>query len=198
MPIRLIDFRNLEVYGAGAVVVTLLAYPDASEETLGEVHASLCAYALNVKCAVEPDLAIRPQAIEGDGDQGGMPALALVTRDMLHRGAARFADELGKAGLMHSMPARRIKAGCADMVQALDQTEHRDRLRRFRHLAQPSEPALVGFPPTLRQHIQPTTLVGREPVGQPALDLATRAESASASRADTDTTPSAGSGYDKI
>ena len=50
----------------------------------------------------------------------GMPALALVTRHMLHRGAARFADELGKAGLMHSMPPRRIKAGCADMVQMLD------------------------------------------------------------------------------
>jgi hypothetical protein len=56
--------------------------------------------------------------IEGDGDQGGMPALALVTRDMLHRGAGRFADELGEAGLMHSMPARGIKAGCADMIQA--------------------------------------------------------------------------------
>src|SRR6185437_11167597 len=55
--------------------------------------------------------------IEGDGDQVGMPALALVTRDMLHRGAARFPGELGKAGLMHTMPARRIKAGCADMVQ---------------------------------------------------------------------------------
>ena len=146
MPIRLIDFHGAEVYEAGACLLTLLAYPDASEETLGEVHASLCAYALNVKYALEPDLAIRPQAIEGDGDQGGMPALALVTRDMLHRGAARFADELGKAGLMHSMPARRIKTGCADMVQALDQTEHRDGLRRFRHLAQPSEPALVGFP----------------------------------------------------
>ena len=55
---------------------------------------------------------------------------------------------------MHSMPARRIKAGCADMVQSLDQTEHRDRLRRFRHLAQPGEPALVGFRPALRQRIQ--------------------------------------------
>jgi hypothetical protein len=32
---------------------------------------------------------------------------------MLHRGAARFAGELGKAGLMHTMPTRRIKAGCA-------------------------------------------------------------------------------------
>ena len=110
--------------------------------------------------------------IEGDGDQGGMPALALVAGDMLHRGAARFAGELGKAGLMHSMPARRIEADCADMVQALDQTEHRDRLRRFRHLAQPGEPALVGFRPALRQRIQPTPLLGGEPVGQPALDLA--------------------------
>ena len=45
---------------------------------------------------------------------------------MMHRGTVRFADELGKAGLMHSMPPRRIKAGCADMIQALDQTEHRD------------------------------------------------------------------------
>jgi len=53
-----------------------------------------------------------------------MSALAFVTRDMLHRAAARFADELGKAGLMNSMPARSIKAGGADMVQALDQTEH--------------------------------------------------------------------------
>ena len=35
--------------------------------------------------------------IEGDGDQGGMPALALVACDMLDRGAARFAGELGKA-----------------------------------------------------------------------------------------------------
>ena len=75
---------------------------------------------------------------------------------------------------MHSMPARRIKAGGADMVQALDQTEHRDRLRRFRHLAQPGEPALVGFRPALCKRIQATTLVGGEPIGQPALDLATR------------------------
>jgi hypothetical protein len=75
---------------------------------------------------------------------------------------------------MHTMPTRRIKAGCADMVQSLDQTEHRDRLRRFRHLAQPGEPALVGFRPAQRQRIQPMTLLGGEPIGQPALDLATR------------------------
>src|SRR6516162_1652376 len=103
-----------------------------------------------------------------------MPTLALVTRDMLHRGTVRFTGELGKAGVMHSMPARRIKADYADMVQALDQTEHRAWLRRFWHLAQPGEPALVGFRPALRQRIQPTTLVGGEPIGQPALDLAAR------------------------
>jgi hypothetical protein len=112
--------------------------------------------------------------IEGDGDQGCMPPTALVARDMLYRGAAGFAGELDKARLMHTMPARRIKADSADMVQSLDQTEHRDRLRRFRHLAQPGEPALVGFRPALRQPIQPMTLLGGEPFGQPALDLATR------------------------
>jgi hypothetical protein len=94
-----------------------------------------------------------------------MPALALVARDMLHRGAARFAGELDKAGLMHTIPTPRIEADGADMVQSLDQTEHRDRLRRFRHLAQPGEPALVGFPPALRQPIQPMTLLSGEPIG---------------------------------
>ena len=93
---------------------------------------------------------------------------------MLRRGATRFAGELGEARLMHTMPARRIKADCADMIQSLNHAEHRDRLRRFRHLAQPGEPALVGFRPALRQRIQPMTLLGREPISQPALDLATR------------------------
>jgi hypothetical protein len=112
--------------------------------------------------------------IEGDGDQGSMPARAFVARDMLHRGPARFAGELGKAGLMNTMPTRRIKASGPDMVQSLDQTEHRGRLHRLRHLARPGEPALVGFRSALRQHIQPTALLGGEPSGQPALDLATR------------------------
>jgi predicted amidohydrolase len=76
---------------------------------------------------------------------------------------------------MHSMPARRIKAGCADMIQALDQTEHRDRLRRFRHLAQPGESQLWLV--SARRCVSTSSrrrLVGREPVSQPALDLATR------------------------
>ena len=55
--------------------------------------------------------------VEGNSDQGGMAALTLVAGDMLRRGTARLADELGKAGLMHAMPAGRIEADRANMVQ---------------------------------------------------------------------------------
>ena len=103
-----------------------------------------------------------------------MSALALVAGDMLYRRAPRFAGELGEARLMHTMPARRIKADGADMIQSLDHAEHRAWLRRFRYLAQPGEPALVGFRPPLRQRIQPMTLRGREPIGQLAVDLGAR------------------------
>jgi hypothetical protein len=41
MSVRLIDFNRLAVYEAGALLVTLLAFPDASDETQGNVHASL-------------------------------------------------------------------------------------------------------------------------------------------------------------
>jgi hypothetical protein len=93
---------------------------------------------------------------------------------MLYRGAARFAGQLGEARLMHTMPTRWIKADGADMIQSLDHAEHRGRLRRFWYLAQPGEPALIGVRPPLRQRIQPMTLQGREPIGQLAVDLATR------------------------
>ena len=46
-----------------------------------------------------------------------------------------------------------------NMIQALDQSQHRDRLRRFRHLAQPGEPGLVGFLSPVRQCIKPLPLV---------------------------------------
>ena len=75
---------------------------------------------------------------------------------------------------MHTMPTRWIKADGADMIQSLDHAEHRAWLRRFWYLAQPGEPALIGFRPPLRQRIQPMTLQGREPIGQLAVDLAAR------------------------
>jgi hypothetical protein len=37
MNITCIDFDRLEVYEAGALLVTLLAYPEEGEETRGEV-----------------------------------------------------------------------------------------------------------------------------------------------------------------
>ena len=64
MVIRLIDFKRLEVYEAGALVLTELAYPDASDKTRGEVHASLCAYALRTMCVMEPDWALAPQKMK--------------------------------------------------------------------------------------------------------------------------------------
>ena len=103
-----------------------------------------------------------------------MPALPLVAGDMLHRGAARLAGELGKARLMDEMSAAWIDADRANMFQALDQTEHGDRLGRFRHLAQPGQPALAGFLPALRQRIEALALFGRQPIGQPALHLPSR------------------------
>src|SRR5437868_14232758 len=54
MNIWWIDFDRLEVYEAGALLVTLLAYPEEGEETRSEVHASLCAHALRVKVQWSP------------------------------------------------------------------------------------------------------------------------------------------------
>ena len=64
MNIRWIDFDRLAVYEAGALLVTLLAYPEQSEETHSEVHASLCAHALRVTCAMDPDWAIPSQPMK--------------------------------------------------------------------------------------------------------------------------------------
>jgi hypothetical protein len=64
MSVRLIDFKRLAVYEAGALLVTLLAFPDASDETQGNVQASLCNYALKVRSAIEPDWTILPQPIK--------------------------------------------------------------------------------------------------------------------------------------
>jgi hypothetical protein len=64
MTTHLIDFNRLEVYEAGALLVTLLAYPDASDKTQGNVHASLCTYALRIRSAIEPDWHNLPQPIK--------------------------------------------------------------------------------------------------------------------------------------
>jgi hypothetical protein len=62
MTLHVIDFDRLDVYEAGAWLITVLAYPNADDETQGHVHASLCTHALRVRSEIEPDWAIEPQA----------------------------------------------------------------------------------------------------------------------------------------
>ena len=64
MSLHQIDFNRLQVYEAGALLVTLLAFPEASDETQGNVHASLCNYALKIRSAIEPDSTLLPQPIK--------------------------------------------------------------------------------------------------------------------------------------
>jgi hypothetical protein len=65
MTIHLIDFNRVEVYEAGASLITLLAYPGKSEEeTRGAVHASLCHHALRATCELDPNWALSPQPIK--------------------------------------------------------------------------------------------------------------------------------------
>jgi hypothetical protein len=63
---RRIDFRQLEVYEIGAMLVTWLAFPGEkeSEEQRGRVHASLCAYALKAKYQCDPEWLVSPQPIK--------------------------------------------------------------------------------------------------------------------------------------
>ena len=85
-----------------------------------------------------------------------------------------LTGELREASLMHAMPAGGVDADRPDMVQALDEAEHRGRLWRLGHLAQPDKPALPGCRPALCQRIQLVPLLARQTGGQPALDLPSR------------------------
>src|SRR6202047_5537673 len=64
MDISVVDLNRVEVYEAGASLITLLAYPREREEVWAQVHASLCSYALRIKSASEPDRATVPQPIK--------------------------------------------------------------------------------------------------------------------------------------
>jgi hypothetical protein len=64
MTVRFIDFNRLEVYEAGALLVTLLAYPGErkhDDERRSQVHASLCACTLRALCDTDPDWSTSPQ-----------------------------------------------------------------------------------------------------------------------------------------
>jgi hypothetical protein len=61
-----INLNQLEIYEAGAILVTLLAYPSnsTSDEQRGRLHQSLCAEALRMKCAADSSWAMTPQLIK--------------------------------------------------------------------------------------------------------------------------------------
>jgi hypothetical protein len=73
--------------------------------------------------------------VERDRDQSSMSARAFVSGQMLHCGAACFTGKLGQAYLVDVVGAAGIDADRTDVNQTLNQTQHRKRLRCFRHLA---------------------------------------------------------------
>jgi hypothetical protein len=63
MDIRWIDFDQLTVYEAGALVVTWLAHPDGKEELRSRLHAALCACAIRATGENDPEWANAPQTL---------------------------------------------------------------------------------------------------------------------------------------
>ena len=90
----------------------------------------------------------------------------------LHTCGDRPTEPCPPARLVDQVSAARLDPDRANMLQALDQTEHGTRLGG-RHLPQPGQPVLVGLFPTLCQRIEPASLLGGETIGQPAIHLPT-------------------------
>jgi hypothetical protein len=59
-----INFDRLAVYEAGALLLTVLAYPDGSEEISGGVQASLCNLALRATGEMHPEWAASPRLVK--------------------------------------------------------------------------------------------------------------------------------------
>lgn len=66
MPDCLIDYRKLEDYEAGAILVTWLAYPGKKDrdEARAALHQSLCALTLRAQAEADPAWANAPQAMK--------------------------------------------------------------------------------------------------------------------------------------
>jgi hypothetical protein len=64
-PTHTYDFSKIEVFEAGASLLTLLAYPEANRENKREeLHKSLCALAVRAIYPLDSESALRPQAIK--------------------------------------------------------------------------------------------------------------------------------------
>src|SRR4051795_1055997 len=116
----------------------------------------------------DPRSANRTVVIQANGYQRRMPTLPLITGDMLHSSTARLAGELRKACLVDLVSTAWLDADRTNMVQALDQAEYSGWLGGFRDLPQPGQPALTSVLSALHQRIKPPSLVGRQPISQPA------------------------------
>jgi hypothetical protein len=87
--IRYIDFNRLDVYEAGAVLLTLLAYPRENkqeDEQRGRLHESLCACALRARYETDPDWATSPQLVK--------PIYAFQSKTACNRGLKQFKRRL--------------------------------------------------------------------------------------------------------
>jgi hypothetical protein len=61
--LHVLDFSRIEVYEAGASLITLLAYPGENDEQSEAIHASLCHLAVRTTGVLNPDWARSPQRI---------------------------------------------------------------------------------------------------------------------------------------
>jgi hypothetical protein len=61
-----LDFHKHEVYEAGAILATLLAYPglNDTDATRGRLHRTLCGLTLHDRCETDPEWAAAPQRIK--------------------------------------------------------------------------------------------------------------------------------------
>ena len=113
--------------------------------------------------------------VERGGDQRRVPALPLITGDVLDRGAARLARKLRQARLVDEMATPGLDADGAHMLKPLDEAEHGGGLGRLRHLPQPGEPAQAAALSVFGQGIEALALFGGKPPGQPSMRLPARA-----------------------
>lgn len=67
MAVHLIDLNRMQIYEAGAILITLLAYPgdrQFDEERRGQLHASLCACMLRAISETDLPWATSPQLVK--------------------------------------------------------------------------------------------------------------------------------------
>ena len=107
--------------------------------------------------------------VQADGDQRRVPALPLVTGDMLDGGAASLASKLGKARLVDQMSTAGLDADRANMLQALDQAEHGAPAWRPPASAATRSASSGWFLPDAASAHRAASLLGGEPIGQPAI-----------------------------